>query len=55
MNLLNALFRLFNYEWVRDETPPEKNEDFFLGDEEYEHLEEHTPRYTLRKIDKNAE
>lgn len=49
MKLLNALFRLFGYEWVKDETPYQKDDDP-ITDEGWDDLYEHSPRYKLRKI-----
>ncbi|BBP44846.1 hypothetical protein THMIRHAS_02190 [Thiosulfatimonas sediminis] len=53
MRLINALFGLFGYEWVLDETPIPDDKHHFTGAEEYDHLNAHTPRYILRKQPKS--
>ena len=52
MKYLNALFRLFGYEWVKDERPIEHSESHSdpTLDEDWEALYEHSPRYRLQKI-----
>ncbi|MBO1924714.1 hypothetical protein [Thiomicrorhabdus sp. 6S3-12] len=49
MSFLNAIFRLFGYEWVKDETPYQRDDDP-RTDEGWDDLYEHSPRYKLRKI-----
>ncbi|WP_319380396.1 hypothetical protein [Thiomicrorhabdus sp.] len=50
MKWLNFVFRLFGYEWVKDETPYERQRDDPITDEGWDDLYEHSPRYKLRKI-----
>jgi len=52
MLVLNALFRLFGYEWVEDKSPAEKDNDIIRGidDEDWDDLDATTPRYILRKV-----
>lgn len=50
MKLLNWLFGLFGYEWVKDETPYERQMDEPGEDEGWDDIYEHNPRYRLRKI-----
>lgn len=50
MKFLNAIFRLFGYEWVEDKRPYLKNQDEdLIANEGWEDLYEHSPRYRLQK------
>lgn len=55
MTLINAIFRLFGYEWVKDETPIEREHDSLTleADEGWDDLYQHSPRYKLQKIQPN--
>ncbi|WP_321277279.1 hypothetical protein [Thiomicrorhabdus indica] len=56
MKFLNAIFRLFGYEWVEDKQPNVKGEDKdegkcedLIADEGWDDLHQHSPRYRLQK------
>jgi len=51
MKLMNWLFGWFGYEWVRDDSPCEREDDDPRTDEGWDDLYEHNPRYRLRKIE----
>lgn len=53
MKVLNAIFRLFGYEWVKDETPYEAEDDDVMtaNNEGWDDIYQQTPRYRLRKIE----
>lgn len=55
MPFLNAIFRLFGYEWVKDKSPYESMEDDPIADEGWDDLHQHSPRYLLRKIKRSED
>lgn len=49
MRVLNWVFGLFGYEWVRETAPYERENDDPITDEGWDDLYEHPPRYRLKK------
>ncbi|WP_321325500.1 hypothetical protein [Thiomicrorhabdus sp.] len=50
LKIINSIARLFGYEWVLDVQPIEQPKRQGKGDDGWDDLYEHNPRYVLRKV-----